>query len=58
MLLLFVGGVMNLWCIGALTVFVLIEKLAPFGVQGGRLSGALIFLLGLWILVRGRLPGS
>jgi predicted metal-binding membrane protein len=29
MLLLFVGGVMNLWCIAALTVFVLLEKLAP-----------------------------
>ena len=29
MLLLFVGGVMNLWWIGALTIFVLLEKLAP-----------------------------
>jgi predicted metal-binding membrane protein len=28
MLLLFVGGVMNLWCIGVLTVFVLLIKLA------------------------------
>ena len=31
MLLLFVGGVMNLVCIAGLTVFVAIEKLAPFG---------------------------
>ena len=53
MLLLFVGGVMNLWWIGALTIFVLLEKLAPFGVQGGKLSGCLIILLGLWVLVRG-----
>jgi predicted metal-binding membrane protein len=52
MLLLFVGGVMNLWWIGALTIFVLLEKLAPFGVQGGKLSGFLIILLGLWVLVR------
>lgn len=48
MLLLFVGGVMNLWWIAALTVFVLVEKVAPFGVQGGRLSGSLIFALGVW----------
>ena len=52
MLLLFVGGVMNLWWIGALTIFVLIEKVAPFGAQGGKLSGFLIIILGLWVLVR------
>jgi predicted metal-binding membrane protein len=52
MLLLFVGGVMNLWWIGALTVFVLLEKLAPLGAQGGRLSGLLIIALGLWNLVQ------
>jgi predicted metal-binding membrane protein len=52
MLLLFVGGVMNLWWIGLLTVFVLLEKLAPLGAQGGRLSGLLIIGLGIWRLVR------
>jgi hypothetical protein len=31
MLLLFAGGVMNLWWIGALTASVLLEKLAPLG---------------------------
>ena len=46
-----IGGVMNLWWIGALTVFVLLEKLAPLGVQGGRLSGWLMLGLGLWNLV-------
>lgn len=51
MLLLFVGGVMNLWCIAALTIFVLLEKIAPLGVQGGRLSGVLIFAAGAWQLV-------
>ena len=52
MLLLFVGGVMNLWCIAALTIFVLLEKLAPLGVQGGRLSGILIFAFGSWQLAQ------
>ena len=51
MLLLFVGGVMNLWWIAGLTVFVLLEKLAPLGQQGGRLSGLPIIALGLWFLV-------
>jgi predicted metal-binding membrane protein len=52
MLLLFVGGVMNLWWIGALTIFVLLEKLAPLGAQGGRLSGGLIIAMGLWNLLQ------
>lgn len=52
MLLLFVGGVMNLGCIAALTIFVLLEKVAPFGVQGGRLSGGLILAFGVWTLTR------
>jgi predicted metal-binding membrane protein len=52
MLLLFVGGVMNLWWITALTVFVLLEKIAPLGVQGGRLSGLLMTAFGLWTLFR------
>lgn len=50
MLLLFVGGVMNLWCIGLLTVFVLLEKVAPLGALGGRISGLLIIALGVWRL--------
>jgi len=53
MLLLFVGGVMNLWWIAALTVFVLLEKLAPFGAQGGRFSGLPICAVGVWCLLRG-----
>lgn len=53
MLLLFVGGVMNLWWIAAITVFVLLEKVAPLGAQGGRLSGGLLMALGLWTLGRG-----
>jgi predicted metal-binding membrane protein len=53
MLLLFVGGVMNLWWIAALTIFVLLEKLAPLGVQGGKLSGVLIIAFGVWTLIKG-----
>ena len=56
MLLLFVGGVMNLWWIGALTLFVLLEKVAPSRLQSGRLSGLLIIALGIWTLVRGAPP--
>jgi predicted metal-binding membrane protein len=52
MLLLFVGGVMNLWCIAALTILVLLEKVAPLGAQGGRLSGVLLAGLGIWRLAQ------
>jgi predicted metal-binding membrane protein len=52
MLLLFAGGVMKRWWIGALTAFVLLEKLAPLRAQGGRLSGLLMVAMGLWNLAR------
>jgi len=52
MMLLFVGGVMNLWCIFALTLFVLLEKIAPLGVQGGKLSGVLLVGFGIWMAIR------
>jgi len=44
MALLFVGGVMNLVWIAALTLFVLVEKLAPAGATIGRWSGALLLV--------------
>ena len=50
MLLLFVGGVMSLLWIGAITAFVLMEKLAPYRAQGGRLSGLALVLAGGWVL--------
>jgi len=52
MLLLFVGGVMNLWWIAGLTVFVLLEKIAPLGAQTGRLTGGTLCALGVWFLMR------
>ena len=44
---------MNLWWIAALTVFVLVEKLAPFGAWGGRLSGVPLAIAGACFLLRG-----
>jgi predicted metal-binding membrane protein len=38
--------------IAAITLFVLLEKIAPLGAQAGRLSGALLLLLGAWVLFR------
>jgi predicted metal-binding membrane protein len=52
MLLLFAGGVMNLVVILALTVWVAIEKLAPFGRQSARVGAALLLALGVWMAVR------
>jgi predicted metal-binding membrane protein len=52
MLLLFAGGVMNLVVILALTVWVAAEKLAPFGQQSARVSGALLIAAGAWVWFR------
>ena len=52
MLLLFAGGVMNLLVIVALTVWVMAEKLAPYGEQGARVGGALLIAAAVWMLLR------
>lgn len=49
MLLLFAGGVMNLVVIVALTAWVAIEKLAPFGRHSARFSAALLLAAGVWM---------
>ena len=46
MALLFVGGVMNLLWIAAITAFVLAEKTIPFGAVGGRFGGIAMILAG------------
>jgi predicted metal-binding membrane protein len=51
MALLFFGGVMNLWWIGGLTLFVLLEKILPFGALAGRMIGAIVAVCGLLVLV-------
>lgn len=52
MLLLFVGGVMNLAWIAAITIFVLAERLLPPRLQGGRTSGLALIALGVWFALR------
>jgi predicted metal-binding membrane protein len=51
--LLFVGGVMNLLWVAAIAVFVLLEKVLPFGALGGRVTGAALVLAGIFVLVQG-----
>ena len=51
MMLLFVGGVMNLLCIAAITIFVLFEKVTPWGRGIGRIGSVLLGLAGIILLV-------
>ena len=50
MMLLFVGGVMNLAWVAALAGFVLVEKLVPAGRIVSRLSGGALLAWGIWML--------
>ena len=52
MLLLFVGGVMNLIWIAGLTLFVAIEKLAPFGAGAAKAAAAILIAGGAALLCR------
>lgn len=47
MALLFVGGVMNLLTVAAITIFVLLEKTAPLGRAIGRFGGGILMLSGV-----------
>ncbi len=53
MCLLFFGGVMSIWWIGGLTLFVLLEKVMPFGPLGGRVLGLLVAGWGALLLFSG-----
>ena len=53
MCLLFFGGVMSIWWIGGLTLFVLLEKVMPFGRLGGRVLGLLMAGWGAVLLFSG-----
>ncbi len=44
--LLFLGGVMNLLWIAAISVFVLLEKVLPLGTGGGRVAGGAMIAAG------------
>ena len=51
MTLLFYGGIMNLWWIAGLALYVLVEKVAPAGHWIGHGTGGLLIAWGLWIFV-------
>ncbi len=50
MILLFVGGVMNLFWIVGLAIFILLEKTIPAGHRLGSLGGIGLIVWGLWML--------
>ena len=55
MILLFIGGVMNMLWIAGLSIFVLAEKVVPLrGRILSRVAGASIAAMGIWILIAGR----
>ncbi len=51
MALLFAGGIMNLAVVAAIAVFVLAEKVAPFGPWIARASGAALTGAGLYLIL-------
>ena len=51
MTLLFVAGVMNLWWIAIIAVFVLVEKIVPRGLLVGKVAGVFLAAWGVWMLV-------
>lgn len=51
MCLLFFGGVMSIWWIGGLTLFVLLEKVMPGGRLGGRILGLAAAAWGVVLLL-------
>jgi predicted metal-binding membrane protein len=51
MALLFVGGVMNVLWIAAISIFVLLEKIVPAGRLVSRVAGAGFVTAGVWLLV-------
>ena len=52
MLLLFAGGIMNLWTIAVLMVVVLVEKLEPFGLRTRLVNAAGLVAAAVWVFVR------
>lgn len=58
MALLCVGGVMNIWWIAAITVYVALEKLAPGGKTVSRVMAGVLLVAGLALLLKSpALPG-
>lgn len=57
MVLLFYGGVMNLWWIAGLAIYVLIEKLASAGPFFSKFTGVILVAWGAWVLAAAALSG-
>jgi predicted metal-binding membrane protein len=55
MALLFVGGVMNVFWIAALAIFILAEKLVPAGRLVSLVAGAALLAAGVWVVSTGLL---
>ena len=55
MALLFVGGIMNLYWIIGLTLYVLLDKLIPTksSINVGKISGSLLILSGVGLIING-----
>jgi len=53
MTLLFVVGVMNIFWIAAIAIFVLVEKVMPAGKWIARAAGAGLAVAGIWLIVQG-----
>lgn len=51
MALLFVGGIMNIWWILGIAIYVAIEKLAPGGDRLAQPMGAILILVGIGLLI-------
>jgi predicted metal-binding membrane protein len=51
MALLFVAGVMNLWWIALIALFVLVEKIVPRGLFIGKGAGIFLAAWGIWLLL-------
>ena len=51
MALLFVGGVMNVLWISAIAIFVLLEKVTPYGLVLSRAAGTAAIGAGVWMLL-------
>jgi predicted metal-binding membrane protein len=58
MLLLFVGGVMNLVWIAGLTLIVAIEKLAPFGAVTAKVIAVVLIAGGAALIVLAVMPAQ
>ncbi len=51
MALLFVAGVMNIWWVAIIAVFVLLEKAVPRGLLVGKVAGAFLAARGVWVML-------